>query len=100
MTLRLVDGVTEAILRGLEDGDFDLGLSGLRRDNGHLRSEPLMVEDMFFIGPRGHKAAGETSIRLADVVAYPKSARHSPNCIKYEISCSLRHMRSDGRRRS
>ena len=71
VTLRLVDGVSDEILRGVEDGDLDLGLSGLRRDNGHLRCEPLMIEDMFLIGPSEHKAAGDAPIRLADVVTYP-----------------------------
>jgi LysR family nitrogen assimilation transcriptional regulator len=71
VTLRLVDGVSDAILQGVEDGSLDLGLSGLRRDNGHLCCEPLMVEDMFFIGPRGHKAASEKPIRLAEAVTYP-----------------------------
>jgi LysR family transcriptional regulator, nitrogen assimilation regulatory protein len=69
--LRLVDGVSEEILHGVEDGDLDLGLSGLRRDNGHLRCDPLMVEDMFLIGPRGHKAAADAPICLAEVVSYP-----------------------------
>ncbi len=69
--LRLVDGVSEEILRGLEDGDLDLGLSGMRRENGHLRCEPLMMEDMVLIGPRQHRAAGDTPIRLAEVVTYP-----------------------------
>jgi LysR family nitrogen assimilation transcriptional regulator len=30
-----------------------------------------MVEDMFFIGPRGHKAASNKPIRLAEAASYP-----------------------------
>ncbi len=70
VTLRLVDGVSEAILQGIEDGDLDLGLSGMRRDSGRLCFEPLMAEDMFLIGPRNHEAAADKPIRLADAVAF------------------------------
>jgi LysR family nitrogen assimilation transcriptional regulator len=71
VTLRLVDGVSETILQGIEDGEIDLGLSGMRRDNGRLSCEPLMVEDMFLIGPRDHKAATAKPIRLAEAITYP-----------------------------
>jgi LysR family nitrogen assimilation transcriptional regulator len=71
VTLRLVDGVSEAILQRIEDGELDLGLSGIRRDSGQLCCEPLMVEDMFLIGPRDHKAATAKPIRLAEAVTYP-----------------------------
>jgi LysR family transcriptional regulator, nitrogen assimilation regulatory protein len=69
--LRLVDGVSDDILSGVESGDFELGISGMRRDNGHLSCEPLMVEDVFLIVPRGHHAASDRPIRLAEVARYP-----------------------------
>jgi LysR family nitrogen assimilation transcriptional regulator len=71
VTLRLVEGVSEAILQGVEEGRLDLGLSGVRHDSGYLSCEPLTVEDMFLIGPRGHQAAGEKPIRLSEVVKHP-----------------------------
>jgi DNA-binding transcriptional LysR family regulator len=71
VTLRLIDGVSEAILQGVEAGGLDLGLSGMRADNTHLCCEPLIVEDMFFIGPNGHRSAGDQPIKLADVVTHP-----------------------------
>ncbi len=69
--LRLVDGVSEDILQGVETGKLDLGLSGVPSDNGNLRCEPMMAEDMFFIGPRDHTAASERPIRLEEALSYP-----------------------------
>jgi LysR family nitrogen assimilation transcriptional regulator len=71
VTLRLIDGVSEAILQGVDAGDLDLGLSGMPSGNGHLCCEPLMMEDMFFIGPRGHRSASDKPIGLAEVAAHP-----------------------------
>ena len=71
VTLRLVDGVSEDILQRIEDGELDLGFSGMSRENGSFTCEPLMIDDMFLIGPCDHEAASDKPIKLEDAIRYP-----------------------------
>lgn len=91
--LRLVDGVSEDILQGVESGKLDLGLSGVRSDNGNLCCEPMMAEDMFFIGPRGHKAASDRPVRLEEALSYPLVLPTSNHPIRRLLDEQLRRLR-------
>lgn len=91
--VRVIEIVSEKIPQGIDDGQFDLGLSGVRHDNAYLYFEPLITENLFFIGPRGHEAASDKPIRLAEVMRYPLVLPTRNHPIRRHLDEVLRNQR-------
>jgi LysR family nitrogen assimilation transcriptional regulator len=71
IVLNLVEALSEQVMRWLADNRVDLGFTYNPDAVKGLRTEPLLVEDLYFIGPGAEGARYGETVTLAAVAARP-----------------------------
>lgn len=71
LRVRLDVSGTQGVSRAVADGELDLGLCSAPPAELHLRFEPLFVEEMALLLPRGHRLARARPLRAADLEGEP-----------------------------
>lgn len=66
ISLNIVEGLSEEIMRRLGDNSLDMGFTYNPTAVTGIASEPLLVEDLYLVGPAGADMPGET-VTFAEV---------------------------------
>ena len=65
IALNLVEGLSEEVMRWLDEGRIDLGFTYNPTAIRGIETKALLIEDLFYISPRGDGADGAEKIALA-----------------------------------
>ncbi|OLU35210.1 LysR family transcriptional regulator [Pseudomonas sp. PA15(2017)] len=68
--LQLTEGSSRSILRGVQAGDFDLGVYDGNQPTGGLLSLPFRNDRLVLLVPHGHELAGRRLV-LAEALGFP-----------------------------
>lgn len=71
VSLVLRIGDSREIVRGVAEGDYEMGVVGARFEDRRLHYERFLGDELVLAVPRGHPWAGRGSVRLAAVAREP-----------------------------
>lgn len=80
--IRVAEGISAAILDGVNSGKFDLGCVISLEDAGDLECQPLLTQPMYLVGPEGSGFQMNKPVSVRKAASYPLIVMGHPNGLR------------------